>query len=246
MDTGKYILNPVLTQICQGTTHFFGTRHGPVIDDSTRDIGVIRARPPEYPLVIQVRQVHGTDALILDSPVMVDQELQGGWDALVTNQSGVLLVIRTADCVPVLIYDSRRHVVAAIHAGWRGSLQGIVPRTLHRMWEHFNTQAQDVLMAIGPSAGFCCYEVDQPVIQLLQARYQDWEHVVAPLDTGKVKLNLRELIRCQALEVGVSEQNIGMMHFCTICQHDLFYSYRREGSAKRTMVSGIMLNEMSC
>ncbi len=246
MNAGKHLLNPVLTQAVRSLTHFFGTRHGPVVGDTREDVGVVRAKHPEYPLVIQVKQVHGTDALVLDSPMMVNQELPGGWDALITNQSEVLLAVRTADCVPVLVYDSGRHIVAAIHAGWRGSVQGIVPATLHRMQECFDTQMEDVLMAIGPSAGFCCYEVDEPVIRSLRASYQEWAQVVVPRDTGKVRLNLRELIRCQALDVGVPEHGIGLMSFCTICQPDLFYSYRRDGSANKTMVSGIMLTRVTC
>jgi copper oxidase (laccase) domain-containing protein len=108
---------PGFGESTDGIRHFFGTRQG----DGTSSSGTAA--------VVSVRQIHGTDALVLDRPVRPQEVFPGGWDALVTNQPGVLVTVRTADCVPVLVHDSTRRVVAAIHAGWRGAVAGIVPKS---------------------------------------------------------------------------------------------------------------------
>src|SRR5918992_1184640 len=113
-----------------GVRHFFGTRHhtGSVVYET----GVpARARAVGgHTWMLAVKQVHGTDALIVDRPLNGSDRFEGGWDALITDQPGVTVAVRTADCVPVLVYDRGRKAAAAIHAGWRGALAGIVPKTI--------------------------------------------------------------------------------------------------------------------
>ena len=96
-------------------------------------------------------------------------------------------------------------------------------------------------MAIGPSAGPCCYEVDEPVLTRLREVFPEWRSVVSPVDTQKARLDLRAFVRRQALVAGLDAERIATVNACTICQPDLFFSYRREGVVKATMVSGIAL-----
>lgn len=96
-------------------------------------------------------------------------------------------------------------------------------------------------MAIGPSAGPCCYEVDEPVLSKLREVFSDWQAVVRPVAANKAHLDLRAFVRRQALADGLSADRIAMVNACTICQPDLFFSYRREGVVNATMVSGIAL-----
>lgn len=199
----------------------------------------MRRRSPA--VVVSVRQVHGTEALILDRPVEAGATFHGGWDALLTNQPGVLLTVRTADCVPVLFHDPMRKVVAAVHAGWRGTVAGIIPNTLFLMQKHFNSDPECVRMAIGPSAGACCYEVDEQVLEPLRTKYPYWPSVVRETSRTKALLDLKELIRRQAQAAGLNGDRLWSVNVCTICHPALFYSYRREGTVKNTMVSGIML-----
>jgi YfiH family protein len=164
---------------------------------------------------------------------------EGGWDALVTDQPGVMVTVRTADCVPVLLYDPERRVVAAIHAGWRGAVAGIVPKTVALMVSRFGATADRLQMAIGPSAGPCCYEVDEPVLARLREVFPEWQSVVKPVSSQKAHLDLRAFVRRQALVDGLAPERVATVDACTICQPERFYSYRRDGVVKATMVSGI-------
>jgi len=218
-------------------THFFGTRRGPYYGGSNGELGTVKAAAPDFPEVVSVPQVHG-----IDRPVQVGEKFVGGWDAIVTNQPNVLVTIRTADCVPVLLADPRQRIVSAVHAGWRGAVYGILPQTLQRMMAHFGCEIQSIQMAIGPSAGPCCYEVDGAVIDPLQVHFSDWPTVLSLHGERLGKMDLKELLRRQALEAGMLPTNVHTLNLCTICRPEQFFSYRREGTVHGTMVSGIMLN----
>ena len=227
----------------QAVRHFFGTRGQPA--DVRVPFGETAAcRDGSRPVpraVVSVKQVHGTDALLVKRPIEAGSVFLGQWDAVVTNQPGVLVTVRTADCVPILLHDPVEHVVAAIHSGWRGSVAGIVPKTVMRMQEEFGSQVHHIRMAIGPSAGSCCYEVDDAVLKPLQS-YPFWKSVVRETTYGRALLDLREFVRCQSHAAGVPAENVWTASHCTICRPDLFFSYRREGVVKETMTSGIMLS----
>jgi len=228
--TAALITVPAFANAESGVRHFFGTR---------RQQG--GADPSGAKVVVSVKQVHGTDSLVLDRPVAQEEVFAGEWDALVTNQPEVLLTVRTADCVPVLVHDPVRRVVAAIHAGWRGTVEGIVSRTLSIMTQRFGSDPGWMRVGIGPSVGPCCYEVDEPVLERLREGFTDWRTVVRDTGPGKAVLDLRSLLRQQAEATGVLPQAIRTVNVCTVCHPDLFYSYRRDGTARDTMVSGIML-----
>ena len=225
-----------------GAEHFFGTRLSavPVTPGRASAHGAER-QGHRAAVILSVKQVHGTDALVVDRPVEQGEMFEGGWDALVTNQPGLMVTVRTADCVPVLLHDPVRGVVAAIHAGWRGAVAGIVPKTVALLASRFGARVQDVRMAIGPSAGPCCYEVDEPVLTRLRDVFPEWHSVVSPVDAQKAHLDLRAFVRRQALREGLEAERIATVDACTICQPEVFFSYRREGVVKATMVSGIAL-----
>lgn len=227
-----------------GVRHFFGTKHARL--EVTPGRAIVSPRPGsgsrEPSAWISVKQVHGTDVLVVDRPVRASEQFDGEWDALITDQPGIAVTVRTADCVPVLLHDPGRRVVAAIHAGWRGAVAGIVPKTIRQLRERFGCDAASVRMAIGPSAGSCCYEVDEPVLARLREALTDPEPVIRRrTGPGKALVDLRELVRRQAVSVGLPEAGIVAVNVCTICHPQLFFSYRREGVVKQTMVSGIAL-----
>jgi hypothetical protein len=227
-----------------GAWHFFGTRRGPVAR-STR-AGRLELEEHDHPqptLVVAVDQVHGTDTLVVDRPVADRDSLAGGWDSLVTNQPGVLLTIRTADCVPVLLHDPVRRVAAAVHAGWRGAVGGIVHGVIHTMADRFGSCAADLSVAIGPAIGPCCYEVDEPVLTPLREREAGWHSVVTLQNDARGRLDLRGLVRLQLQAAGVEAGRVSTIEPCTSCRSDLFFSYRRDGRVVDTMVHGIMLVE---
>ena len=220
--------------------HFFGTRHhamGLDVEIGVPRQGVPGAVPSSW--VLSVKQVHGTDALVVDRAVTAADRFIGGWDALVTDQPGVMVAVRTADCVPVLIQDPKRRVVAAIHAGWRGAVAGIVPKTLRLLESRFGSCPDDVRISIGPSAGACCYEVDEPVLDKVRQACSHWEQVIQAGRNGHAHLDLKALVKEQARSVGARPEFISSVNLCTICHKDVFFSYRREGKVNGTMVSAI-------
>lgn len=232
---------PAFASNQKGVSHFFGTRtHA---ERTAFDVGVPvpeRDRRGDRWL-LSVKQVHGTDVLLVDRPLTEWDRFEGGWDALVTDQPGVTVAVRTADCVPVLVYDRSRSVVGAIHAGWRGAVAGIVSNTIDFLVSHFKVGASELRVSIGPSAGPCCYEVDETVLAPLRSGLLQW-HLVLRDDQGqRAKLDLKALIRKQLTDRGVRENHITAVNLCTICHDDLFYSYRREGKVNGTMLSGISI-----
>lgn len=227
--------------MCDGIGHFFGTRGH--TESLAFDVGV----PARYSgarkhgWLLSVKQVHGTDALVVDRPLTESDQFSGGWDALMTDQPGVTVAVRTADCVPVLVHDPRRRVVAAIHVGWRGAVAGITSKTLKLMATRFKSMPSDLRVSIGPSAGPCCYEVDDPVLDQLRMTLPDWESVVQDYRGHRARLDLKSMIRRQVERQGVLAPSVSTVNLCTICQDQLFYSYRREGRVNGTMLSGITL-----
>jgi polyphenol oxidase len=172
-------------------------------------------------------QVHGSDVLVVRDPE--DQRPDDErCDALATNLKGVLLGVKTADCVPVVLGDSRSGACAAVHAGWRGTLAGIVTRALARMREEFGTEPADVRAALGPSALGCCYEVGAEVIDSFSAKFADADSLFKRTREGHALVDLHEANRRQLVEAGVKSERIHALPLCTMCRPDLFFSYRQD------------------
>jgi len=187
-------------------------------------------------------------------------------DAMITREPGLLLGIQTADCVPILLVDTKTRVVAAIHAGWRGTLARIAAKTLGRMRFEFGTQPGEVVAALGPAIGRCCYEVGPEVAQAFSGQFAPagewfdgpfarlalgeepnplpWLTMIPPgheAPPERVQLDLRAANRWQLLDAGVAANNIAVSGLCTACRTDLLFSYRREGprSGRLMAVVGI-------
>ncbi|MDH4153248.1 MAG: peptidoglycan editing factor PgeF [Nitrospira sp.] len=242
MARASVITVPAFADSRRSAYHFFGTRQHTIEHDLGIGIpsrGLQGAAPSAWTL--SVKQVHGTEVLVVDRALSEADRFTEGWDALVTNQPGVMVAVRTADCVPILMHDPTHGVVAAIHAGWRGAVGGIVPKTLALLESRFGSDLKQVRLSIGPSAGVCCYEVDEPVLERLRQGVPSWEKVVRSQGERTAKLDLKGLIKEQALACGAMPQAITTVNLCTICHEDLFFSYRREGRVNGTMISAIGL-----
>lgn len=174
-------------------------------------------------------QVHGADVRIVRDAqdARSDEER---CDALASCAPNILLAVKSADCVPLLLGDSRTGACAAVHAGWRGTLASIGSRTLERMREEYGTQTQDVRAAIGPAAGACCYEVGSEVIKAFRERFSDSDDLFIPTRAGHARIDLQRANRNQLIAAGVATEHIHTAPFCTMCRTDLFFSYRREKS----------------
>jgi YfiH family protein len=172
-------------------------------------------------------QVHGREVRVVR--VLPDAlSEQEHCDALTTGEPGVLLGVKTADCVPVLLADARTGACAAVHAGWRGTLQEIVARALSKMGEEFGTRPADVRAAVGPAARACCYEVGPEVVEAFRARFADADAFFTPTEEGRALLDLPRANREQLDAAGVAAERVHTLPLCTICRPDLFFSYRRD------------------
>jgi purine-nucleoside/S-methyl-5'-thioadenosine phosphorylase / adenosine deaminase len=159
-------------------------------------------------------------------------------DALLTDEPGILLEVRVADCMPILIADPRRRAVAAVHAGWRGALGGIIERAAVEMQRTFRSRADELLAAIGPSIRACCYEVGEEVIAAFRGRFPSAEKFFRPAGS-KVRLDLLTVAVDELTSAGLLPTNLYATEFCTACRTDLFFSYRKEGSAAGRMAAVI-------
>lgn len=156
-------------------------------------------------------------------------------DALITDQPGIALAVTAADCVPVFLYDPVRRAVAAIHAGWRGTVAGICGKTVKAMAEHYGCRPGDISAAIGPSIGPCCYEVDDAVANPLRAYYGEQQAAAVLLPgkaPGKYQLDLWAANRMDLEQAGVAQ--VLVSGACTSCGVDQLFSHRAEaGTAGR-------------
>jgi len=161
-------------------------------------------------------------------------------DALITNQKGLLLGILTADCVPVLVYDRKKAVISAIHAGWKGSACNIVQKTISKMQEEYNSNPKDIQAVIAPSIGECCYEVDMDVVKHFKGIDGAYRKV-----GDKYMLDLPHINKIQLIQSGVDNRHIYMSGVCTSCDNERFFSYRKECGCSGRFLSFIGLKMAS-
>jgi len=196
--------------------------------------------PPH--LLLTVRQVHGADILIIDetNPDLAHfQEVE--CDAIVTNQPGIMVGILVADCYPVLLFDPRKRVVAAVHAGWRGAAAGLIGQTIDAMHKHFGCRPEDLLAAVGPGIGAHKYQVDRPVRDAFRAGSGHWERIAEEVELGQWRLNLQLSCRLQLESAGVAPAHIDLVTECTCCHRELFFSYRRDQGQTGRQLGFVML-----
>jgi YfiH family protein len=218
--------------------------------------------------VIALRQIHSDIVHLVDSGaherIATDSQATAPQaDALITRERGVLLVVQTADCIPILLADTKHRAVAAIHSGWRGTVRRIAEKALGRMQMEFGTNPADVVAALGPGIGQSCYEVGTEVAAEFQAQFsnaRDWFE--GPFDLlsdsdndsnwlpwltmkppghqpppPRVQLDLIAANRAILKAAGIPAAKILSSDLCTACRSDLFFSYRRERTTGRMMAA---------
>ena len=177
-----------------------------------------------------VKQIHSDQVLVVESPGP-----QGAGDALISHMPGICLAVRTADCLPVLIADPRNRAVAAIHAGWRGVVSEIAPKAIQAMRRQFGSRPEDLVIAIGPGIGPCCFEVGTEVAVQFASFFPEMDL------SGRTKLDLVETMCRQLGRNGVNPGQISKSGMCTLCDPELFESYRRDRDASGRMTAMIAL-----
>lgn len=175
-----------------------------------------------------LRQIHQDGVLLLKQPGDQTPSLLE-YDSVITDASHIFVGILTADCLPILIVDIRKRVVAAVHAGRQGTALHIVKKVLRKMEEAFNSSPGDLLISLGPSIGPCCYEIDDKVFR------DEWKPFSVSKGRGKWLVDLARINISLLKADGIKEDQISWIDLCTCCHTDLFYSYRREGQTGRQL-----------
>jgi hypothetical protein len=168
-------------------------------------------------------QRHTDRVLILNS----DPEPEVA-DAVITNTEDVLLGVQVADCVPIILFDEKKRVAGAVHAGWRGTAAQILKKTIQAMVDHFGSSPDNIVIAFGPSIKGCCYEVDSDVNEAVCISTGAGEY--SSRKNSKFFIDLSSANMVQALSLGVRKDNIWVSEECTFCNPDRFHSYRYHGN----------------
>lgn len=213
----KFLKSDLLSEI----KHYFTTKTNPHLD--IKDW--VKIIYPNSQNIITPQQTHS------DNVVIVSKLLEyPNTDGLIITQKEQPIGLRFADCTPLIFYDTRKKIGAVTHAGWRGTAQKIAVKTIKKM----NSNPKDIKVIIGPAIGLCCYEVSDDVKETLL------NTVIETKDLTQIsKVDLKQINARQLLEIGVNK--IDICPFCTSCNNDLFYSYRKENGTQKRHYAMLML-----
>lgn len=243
----KYIEFESLNKYRDVLVHFMSTRHGGVSrgECSTLNLGFGRnddrqnvienfrricdATAVETESLVFTNQVHGTKVLMVDENdrgkgLVKESDLKGS-DGLFTVTPNVTLVTFHADCAPIFLFEPSINAAALLHSGWKGTLSDIVSEAMSAMKKIPGFDAGRVEAVIGPSIGFCCFEVDEDVYRLFRDKYAD-DAFYCRVSDSKWKIDLKGIIKTRLAEEGIDEKKINDCDICTKCRNDLFFSYR--------------------
>lgn len=233
-------------------THFVTTKEGWVSGNKPRFTGDQESAYADFRKELAVSGEWNVDQFIFPRQTHSDHVAVAGsenrthaiddTDALITNEPGIFVCVQTADCVPVLLYDPQKKVVAAVHAGWKGTISKIVQKTVSRMIEKYDSNPDDIIAGIGPSIHMHAYEVGPEVVEAVEVSFSNSPVLLKPsLNAGHAYFDLWEANKTVLMESGIQEENIELMGLCSFEHADLFYSARRDGAETGRMVSGIRL-----
>jgi hypothetical protein len=195
---------------------------------------------PRGSKVVTLRQVHG--ARVVDADLIREGTGPATGDGLVTTRPGVAVGIWTADCLPILLAAPEGTGVAAIHAGWRGLLGGIIAGGVRCLASASLRPVGEIHAAIGPGAGPCCYEIGEDLAAMVRERFGERAEGLLPLlPSGRTALFLREAARLLLQDAGIPPENITVVERCTVCDPAHYPSYRREGIGTGRILSLAML-----
>ena len=227
----------------EGFTAVFSTREGaadlePVEATAERLLAAIGRKGAR---LATCKQVHSSKVRIVRNDRDV-RDRATECDAVTACEPGLLLGIKTADCVPVLVADRLTGAVAGIHAGWRGAADRIVERAFAAMMVSWKTDREDCIAAIGPAVCASCYEVGPEVLERFRTEFPYASRVISNLHGDKGHVDLKDTCATQLELCGVDPENIFVSEACTMCSNDRFPSYRKEGARAGRILSVVGQN----
>lgn len=221
-----------LPEAALNLTNFKGDTPENVAENRRRFLCAIDA---EGAPIVTARQTHSADRCFIKS-IEQARSFRQECDAMMTRLRDVLLGIQTADCLPILIADTKTGVMAAIHAGWRGTASRITERTVADLMLQHGVSPRHCIAALGPTACKECYEIGEDVIERFKTEFRYWPSLLVNFkEGGKAHLDIRAANRQQLLFCGFTEDSIYVADYCTMHQNELFFSHRAEG---RTSANG--------
>ncbi len=245
---------------CDFLTHAFCTRLGGVSEEDYSSLNISFKEDDLESKVLQnwnrlamafaipldqfitLNQVHGDDIFVI-KPYGEYLPLDGAlnYDAIITTRQNLAICIKTADCVPVFIVDRAKKIIAAVHAGWRSSALEISGKVIRLLYEKYGSSPWDILAAIGPAIGQCCFEVDTTTANVFFNQKNNEEFLFSCFGTNKWILDLAEANRRQIMNCGIPEENIDVSDLCTSCRQDLFFSHRGSGGITGRQINFMMI-----
>ena len=224
---GKTIMK---TDILEGLTHYFTTRECPIKSKEPEMQNIIQENRKMFCEELGITQENFIYPEQRHTDTVAVAELGKTYypeaDALILTNHEQAVFLNFADCTPLIAYDKKQNIGAVIHAGWKGTVGRIGTKTILKMMDDFNTDIRDVRVAIGPAISVCCYEVKEDVFNMSMVSVKNNKGLYEIRD-GKIYVNLKEINKRQLEELGV--KYIDVCPYCTTCNNDLFYSYRKEG-----------------
>jgi polyphenol oxidase len=200
------------------------------INNKTKEIeNLLQTMAPTKRMLISPRQMHQDECVIINKKDKLMRRYSG--DALLTNRKDIFISVQVADCVPIFLVDDKRKVIGLIHAGWKGTLLGIVSRTMEKAIVQFGCKSEDFTILFGPCIRSCCYQVSDDVAILFDRK------CVKRSPDGGFMLDLICANRKQFLNYGVKEKRMWATRNCTFCDEEMFHSYRREKTNAGKMIA---------
>lgn len=221
-----------------------GAHRGDSMENVTENYAILaRAVGFSVKNTVLTRQAH-TDivrTVTKDDHLGLDHHAYPQCDALVTNDPGTTLVVFTADCTPILLWDPVTGAVGAAHAGWRGTAAAIAAKTVSAMVRAYGCKPEDIRAAIGPNIGQCCFQTDADVPHAMIATYGKDALAYIRKEEQKYYVNLKEMNALALRSVGVTHIEISTL--CTACRQDLFWSHRKNGDQRGSQGALIVCKE---
>ncbi len=190
--------------------------------------------------VLFPKQVHGNRIIVLEQHPADPEEIRHSEaDAIITNVPGLLIGVMSADCLPILIHDPQRKVIAAIHAGWRGTLNQIARRTVEILIKDFRCEPGNLLVSLGPAISGQSFEVDEPLLNQFRQTFEYWSRYARPQRQAKWLIDFRMINAHMLALMGIEERNFWVSNHCTFIEKDMYWSYRRDGEQAGRMFNFI-------
>lgn len=218
------------TDILDGLTHYFTTRECPIKSREPEMIDITLENRKMFREVLGVSEENliypeqrHTDTVDVAE---VGKTFYPEADALILTNYEQAVFLNFADCTPLVAFDKKQNIAAVIHAGWKGTVGKIGAKTILKMQDEFGTNIEDIRVAVGPAISVCCYEVKEDVFNMSMISVANNQGLYE-IRNGKIYVNLKEINKRQLEEIGV--KHIDICPYCTSCNNDLFFSYRKEG-----------------